>query len=80
MEVQPLNGCAHFEADPGILLVVDKIARRYGVLPSEVLELDVWELGLAMSCMMQADATSGTLIKRLNKDGMPVFPVTVLMQ
>lgn len=60
--------------------MVDKLARRYGVLPSDILELDVWELGLAMSCMMQADATSGALIKRLNADGMPVFPVTVLLQ
>jgi len=40
--------------------------------------LDVWDLSIAMACVMQADATSSVLLRRLNKDNMPVFPVVVL--
>ena len=78
MEVRPWNGCAPFEQQPEILLVVDQLAKRYGRLPSEILELDIWEISLAMACLMQADATAGVLMKRLNADNMPVFPVVVL--
>lgn len=42
------------------------------------MELDVWEISLAMACVMQADATAGQLMRRLNADNMPVFPVIVL--
>jgi hypothetical protein len=78
MEAQPWNGCAPFEQQPEILLVVDQLARRYGKLPSEIMELDIWETSLAMACLMQADATAGQLMRRLNADNMPVFPVVVL--
>jgi len=43
-----------------------------------VLELDVWEMSICMACIMQADATSASLLRRLNQDNMPVFPVVVL--
>ena len=78
MEAQPLNGCEPFEKQPEILLIVDQIAKRYGKLPSEVLELDIWEMSLSMACIMQSDATAGALMRRLNADNMPIFPVIVL--
>jgi len=43
-----------------------------------VLELDVWEMSLAFACIQQADATAAQLMKRINADSMPVFPVVVL--
>ncbi|QDP48294.1 MAG: hypothetical protein Unbinned4944contig1000_18 [Prokaryotic dsDNA virus sp.] len=78
MEVQLWIGCNPFERDPETLLVVDQIAKRYGRLPHEILELDVWELSLAMACLIQSDATSAQLMRRLNADSMPVFPVVVV--
>ena len=78
MEAQLLNGCEPFEENPTSLRVIDQIAKRYGKLPSEVLELDVWEMSLAFACIQQADATAAQLMKRINADSMPVFPVVVL--
>ena len=78
MEAQPWNGCTPFEKQPEILLIVDQVAKRYGKLPSEILELDVWEMSLCMACIMQSDATASQMMRRLNADNMPVFPVVVL--
>ena len=46
--------------------------------PAEVLELSVWEISLAFACVQQADATAAQLMKKCNKESMPVFPVVVL--
>ena len=78
MEVRQSSGCRPFEQEPETLLVLDQVARRYGKLPHEILELPVWEMSLALACIMQSDATSAHLMKRLNADNMPVFPVVVL--
>ncbi len=61
------------------MLLIDQIGRRYGRLPSEVLDLDPWELGLAIQCVQQADATSAQMVDRIrsSKGGM-VFPVVVV--
>tara|TARA_R100000329_G_scaffold150388_2_gene143164 strand:- start:2638 stop:2766 length:129 start_codon:yes stop_codon:yes gene_type:complete len=40
--------------------------------------MDVWEMSFAVACLMEADQVAGGLMKRINKDGMPVFPVIVL--
>jgi hypothetical protein len=58
--------------------VIDQVAKRYGRLPHEILDLDVWELSIAVACLMQSDATAGQLMRRLNADNMPIFPVVVL--
>ena len=78
MEVQSWNGCRPFESQPELLLVIDQVAKRYGKLPSEVMELDIWEMSLCLACIMQSDATAAHLMKRLNKDNMPVFPVVIV--
>ena len=61
------------------MLLIDQIGRRYGRLPSEVLDLDPWELGLAIHCVQQADSTSAQMVYRIrsSKGGM-VFPVVVV--
>lgn len=78
MEVRPWNGCTAFEKQPEILLLADQVAKRYGKLPHEILELSVWEMSIAVACMMETDQVAGQLIKRINADNMPVFPVVVL--
>jgi hypothetical protein len=42
------------------------------------LELDPWQLGFAMLCFKQAEATAGQLVERINADGFPVFPVRII--
>jgi len=54
--------------------MLDAIARRYGLLPHQVLELSPWELTLAAECLRQADATQAQAVERA---GM-VIPVVVL--
>ncbi len=73
-----MNGSVSFEQEPEILLVLDQVARRYNRTPAEVLEMDLWELSLCIACIVQFDATSAQLMKRINADGMPVFPVIQL--
>lgn len=73
-----MRGSNPFENEPETLLVLDQIAKRYGKTPGEVLEMDVWDLSLCLACIMEADKTSTALIKKLNRDSMPVFPVVVL--
>ena len=72
-------GCGPFaEGDPNVLLGIHLAAKTYGRMPHEILELDPWQIGFAMLCYQQAEATTGELVERLNRDGMPVFPVVVL--
>ena len=78
MEGGVLKGSANFEANPQILLLVDQVAKRYGKLPSEILSLDVWDLSIAVACMMEADNAAGHLMKRIQSEGMPVFPTICL--
>jgi hypothetical protein len=47
-------------------------------MPHEVLTLDPWELGLALECLQQSDATAAQLQNRINQGGGMVFPVVVL--
>jgi len=61
-----------------VLLALDTLARRYGRLPHEILELDLYEMGLTMMCYQEADRASAQLVQRLNRDGMPVFPAVIL--
>lgn len=63
-----------------MLILLDTLARRYGVAPHLVLEWTPYELGLAVCCLKAADEMTGMLTKRLNREGMPVFPVMVLSQ
>ena len=59
---------------PGLLLLVDALARRAGKWPHEVLELDAWQLGLAILCLEQHDATRAQAVKRIIDGKGMVFP------
>jgi hypothetical protein len=65
-------------SQPDFLLMLDAIARRYGCFPHEVLDLDPFELGLAIESYKQADATASAQIKRISNKGGWVFPVVAL--
>jgi len=61
-----------------MLVLLDAVARRYGVPPHMVLEWNPYQLGLAVCCMKAHDGLAGSITKRLNREGMPVFPVYIL--
>ena len=71
--MQPI-GWLRFEANPDLLLLIDQIARRYNMRPHEVLELDSWQISLAVACVRQNQATSAQLVSRINSQGGMVFP------
>jgi hypothetical protein len=48
------------------------------MLPHQVLDLDPWQLSLALECAQQADSTSGQMVDRITNNGGMVFPVVVL--
>ena len=72
------RGWQGFGAQPELLLILDQIGRRYGMLPHQVLDLDPWQLSLALECAQQADSTSGQMVDRITNNGGMVFPVVVL--
>ena len=77
--MRPL-GSNPFSEKPEILLIIHSLAKTYNRLPSEILDLDLYDLSLAVLCYQEADAASAALVKRLNSDGMPVFPAVILKQ
>jgi len=48
------------------------------MLPHQVLDLDPWQLSLALECAQQADATAAQTTDRITNSGGMVFPVVVL--
>lgn len=58
--------------------MVDKIARRYGVLPHEVLDLSPGALGLAAACVAIANEDKAITLERMNSGKGIVFPVAVV--
>jgi hypothetical protein len=63
-----------------MLVLLDAVARRYSLPPHEVLEWDPYQLGLAVMCLKAHDDMANMITKRLNNEGMPVFPVMILQQ
>lgn len=64
------------------MLTIDAIARRYGKLPHEVLDLDPWQLGLAFQCVQQAAASAAQTVQRMaqaNQGGLVPVPVPVVV-
>ena len=72
------NGCGPFENQPDLLLGLWMLASKLGKYPHEILELDPWQLGLAMMCYQQADEASAHLLDRLARSGSPVFPTVCI--
>lgn len=51
----------------------------FGKLPHELLELDPYQMGLALEVYRQRDATTAQLMDRIaSSTGFPVVPVVVL--
>lgn len=61
-----------------MLLAIGELARSYGKWPHEVLDLDPYELGLAMMVYRERDNASTKLMESMSRQGLPVFPVAVL--
>jgi hypothetical protein len=56
-----------FVERPDVLLTIDAIARRYGILPHQVLDLSPWDLGLALQCLQQAAASAAQTVQRMQQ-------------
>jgi len=50
----------------------------YGKWPHEILELDPYELGLAMLVYTERDKASTRIIEQMATAGTPVFPTVLL--
>lgn len=59
------------------MLSIDAIARRYGILPHQVLDLDPWEMGLARVCVQQAANTAAQTVERMSRQGGGLIPTPV---
>jgi hypothetical protein len=58
-------------------MIVDAVARRYGVLPHVLLELEPWQLSMAVAAWRTGEAASAEACKHIARDGM-VFPVVIV--
>jgi len=61
-----------------MLLAIGELARMYGRLPHEILELDPYELGLAMLVYRERDMQSTRMMETIGKAGMPIFPCVIM--
>ena len=71
-----------FAERPDVLLTIEAVARRYGVLPHQVLDLDPWALGLAFECVQQAAASAAQTVQRMqaaSKGSMIPTPIPVVI-
>lgn len=61
--------------DPSQLLMIDAIARCYGKLPHEIMDLDPYQMGIALLCYQTGTANRASVAAR--SDG-AIFPVVVM--
>lgn len=61
-------------------MILGELGKMFGRLPHELLELDPYEMGLALEVYRQRDATAAQLMDRIanSPGGLPVVPVIVL--
>ena len=68
-----------FAKNVELTLILGELGKMFGKLPHELLELDPFEMGLALEVYRQRDATAAQLMDRIaSATGMPVVPVVVL--
>ena len=53
-------------------------ARTFGKWPHEVLELDPYELGLAVQAWQERERTQGRIVESMAQKGLPVFPAVII--
>ena len=66
-----MHASSPFVEQPETLLILDCLAKRYGRMPHEILELSPYELTLAWQCYLQANATLAQRVKAADM----VFPI-----
>ena len=59
-------------------MVIGTLAKRYGKWPHEVLDLDPYEIGLAMLVYKETEYQNTRQIDSMARNGAPIFPVVVL--
>ncbi len=58
-------------------LMLHRMARVYGVLPSVILKLPADELAICLACLQQADATLAQGISAAKSPPIPVYVVEI---
>ena len=71
-----------FAKEAELAIVVDKIARRYGMSPADVIDMSSWEMTICLICITHADKAKADKVQAArnsagNKSLLP-FPVPVL--
>ena len=54
-----------------------ELARTFGKWPHEVLELDPYELGLAVQAWAERERVQGRALEAMAQKGLPVFPAVI---
>ena len=67
-----------FADQPETLHVVMELARTFGKWPHEVLELDPYELGLAVQAWAERERVQGRALEAMAQKGLPVFPAVIV--
>ena len=70
-----------FAREPDLAILVDKIAKRYGLTPLQVIDMDPEDLGLAIVCVYHADKRRADMISSLRtagKGGMVPVPLPTM--
>ena len=71
-----MNGLSDFKEDPNYVFVVDLVARTYGKLPSEVLQLDFDDLYICVYCLIQRSKRFNKILRKQTKGkNSMIFPV-----
>ena len=71
-----MNGLNDFRDDPNYVFVVDLVARTYGKLPSEVLQLDFDDLYICLHCLIQRSKRFNDILRKQSKGkNAMLFPV-----
>jgi hypothetical protein len=71
-----LNGWNDFKDDPNYVFIIDLVARTYGKLPSEIINLEWDDLYLCLYCIIQRSRRFAKVLKKQSKgkNGM-LFPI-----
>lgn len=69
MGVKRSNSWRPFAADPELILLIDRMARRYSVLPSELLRLPAWDLNVCRLAYSEGIAEDMDRAQALGRQG-----------
>ena len=76
-----LTHSPRFANERELAIVVDKIARRYSMSPSDVLDMSCWDLSVCLICISHADQARAEMVKKARQGAgksLIPFPVPII--